>query len=291
MTAGTGFPTALQWLGNALVLLAAGYVVLLATLFVFQRRILFRPDPGPVLMARAEQPGLQEASLATADGLVLTAWYLPPASATAPVVLYLHGNAGHIGHRADRLQRFAAQGWGALFVGYRGYGGNPGTPSEQGLIADAIAGREHLLAGGIAPDRIVVWGESLGSGVATALAQNAPPAGAIVLETPFTSIADIARQRYPYAPVNLLLKDRFDSLARIPAIRAPILIVQGGQDTIVPPAMGRRLLAAATAPAELWLAEQGGHSNLAEFGMVEAAADFLARHLPTAPRPGDTSGP
>jgi fermentation-respiration switch protein FrsA (DUF1100 family) len=267
-------------------LLGLLYLALLAALYLMQRRILFRPDPGPPLVAQAGVAGLEEVRLATADGLDLLAWHLP-GPGEAPVVLYLHGNAGHVGHRGERLRRFALQGWGALLVEYRGYGGNPGGVSEAGLLADAAAGLAWLRAQGVAPGRIVLWGESLGSGVAVQLAAGGAEVAALVLETPFTSIADIARARYPYAPVDLLLKDRFDSLSRIAAVRAPVLVATAGQDSIVPPAMGRALLAGATAPAELWHAEAAGHVNLVEFGLVEAVADFIARHLPAGAKARD----
>jgi fermentation-respiration switch protein FrsA (DUF1100 family) len=281
---GSGAGGVPAWLGPVAIgagLLLALYVALLAALYLMQRRILFRPDPGPPLVELAAVPGLREVRLATADGLSLLAWHLPGPEG-APVVLYLHGNAGHVGHRGERLRRFAAQGWGALMVEYRGYGGNPGQVSEAGLLADAAAGLDWLRARGVEPRRIVLWGESLGSGVAVQLAAGGGAVGALVLETPFTSIADIARARYPFAPVDLLLKDRFDSLARIGAVRAPMLVATAGQDTIVPPEMGRALLGGAQVPAELWHVEAAGHTNLVEFGLVEAVAEFIARHLPAA---------
>ncbi len=269
------------WAGmavGAMAALAALYGLVLATLFVAQRHILFRPDRTPPIAERIGQPGLRAVRVATADGLDLLAWFLPPPTDGAPTVLYLHGNAGHIGYRGERIRRIAAMGWGALFVEYRGYGANPGTPSEAGLHLDAAAGLASLRQGGIAAARIVVWGESLGSGLATALAAR-EAVGAVVLETPYTAIADIARQRYPFAPVDLLLKDRFESLVHMPAIRAPILVAVAGRDRVVPPAMGPMLHAAATAPAELWIAPQAGHNDLLQLGLMEAVADFVRRHL------------
>ncbi|MCC6719440.1 MAG: alpha/beta hydrolase [Acetobacteraceae bacterium] len=271
------------WLAAALAAAAGAYLVLLATLFVAQRQILFRPDRTPPQLARIAEPallarGLAAVRLSTADGLDLLAWFLPPAG-NGPVVLYLHGNAGHIGHRGARLQHFAAIGWGALLVEYRGYGGNPGSPDEAGLAMDAAAGLAALTRRGFAAGRIVVWGESLGSGLATALAAR-HDVGAVVLETPYTSIAALARQRYPFAPVDLLLRDRFDSLVHMPAIRAPVLVAIGGRDPVVPPAMGRALHAAAAGPAELWEAAEGGHNDLLDYGLMAAAQAFVRRHLP-----------
>ena len=196
-----------------------------------------------------------------------------------PVVLYLHGNAGHIGHRTERIRQVAARGWGGLFIEYRGFGDNPGQISEAGLRIDAEAGLAALRQRGVAPQRIVVWGESLGSGLAIGLAAR-HAVGAVILETPYTSIAAIAKQQYPFAPVDWLLKDRFDSLASIAAIRAPILIAVAGRDRVVPPDMGHALHAAASAPVELWVAPEAGHTDLLQFGLMEAMAAFLGRHLP-----------
>ncbi len=271
------------WLAVAAATLAILYGLTLAALYAAQHQILFRPDPASPLTALVGPPRLAELRLTTQDGLNPLAWWLPPAEDGAvgqlPVVLYLHGNAGHIGHRAERVRLVAAQGWGGLFVGYRGYGGNAGQISEAGLRLDAEAGLAALRQRGIAAARIVVWGESLGSGLATGLAAR-HAVGALVLETPYTSIAAIAKQRYPFAPVDLLLKDRFDSLASIAAIRAPILVAVAGRDLVVPPAMGHTLHAAAKATAELWVAPEAGHTDLLRFGLMEAMAAFLARHLP-----------
>ena len=282
-----------HWMVLASATIVALYLLGLFALFAAQRQILFRPDQGRPVARQVEQPGLLEVLIVTADGLDLLAWWLPPAdqrgadqrgadqgeAGQSPVVLYLHGNAGHIGHRAERVRQVAARGWGGLFIGYRGYGGNPGEISEAGLRLDAEAGLAALHQRGIAAGRIVVWGESLGSGLATGLAAR-HAVGAVVLETPFTSIAAIAKQRYPFAPVDLLLKDRFDSMASIAAIRAPVLVAVAGRDRVVPPSMGRALYAAATAPAELWEVAEAGHNDLLQFGLMETMAAFLARHLP-----------
>jgi fermentation-respiration switch protein FrsA (DUF1100 family) len=180
---------------------------------------------------------------ARALGLGLLAWLLPPPG-EGPVLLFLHGNGGHIGHRTERIRRFAAQGWGALLVEYRGYGGTPGTPSEAGLRLDAAAGLAALRGRGIPDGRIVLWGDSLGSGLATWLAAR-ERLGAVVLETPYTSIAAVAKRRYPFAPVEALLRDRFDSLVHMPAIRSPVLVLVGARDVVVPPDMGHAIHAAA----------------------------------------------
>ena len=254
---------------------AALYLLLLGLLFLCQRRILFLPDTAPPDLARVGLAGLRAMDVTTADGLSLLAWYLPPPREAGRVVLYLHGNAGHIGHRVYRLRPMRAGGWGVLLLEYRGYGGNPGRPSEAGLLADARAGLATLRAMGLAAERIVLWGESLGSGLAVRLAAECAVAAAI-LEAPYTSIAELARRRFPFAPVGLLLRDRFDSLRVIGAVRAPVLVLHGARDRIIPLAMGRALFAAAPEPKQLWIAEAAGHVDLVEAGAIEAAGEFVS---------------
>jgi len=252
------------------------YVVLVGSLYALQRHMIFRPSEGPPLLERVGQPGLAEIRVRTEDGLELMAWHLPGREG-APVVLYLHGNGGHVGPRAERVRRIGAMGWGALFVGYRGYGGNPGRADEAGLRRDAAAGLAALQARGVAVQDILVWGESLGSGLATELAAR-HRFGAVVLESPYTSLADIARRQYPFVPINLLLRYRFDSLVHASAIESPVIVLVGERDRTVPPDMGRTILAALRGPAELWSAAEGGHNDLVHFGAMEAVAAFVARH-------------
>jgi fermentation-respiration switch protein FrsA (DUF1100 family) len=249
-----------------------------AALWFLQDRLIYYPDPTPppppVMLGL---PQVETRRLATSDGLEILAWKLP-AQAGAPVVLYLHGNGGSLAHRAERAHRFARQGWGALFVQWRGYGGNPGSPSEDGLALDAEAGLRALQLDGVPRERIVLWGESLGTGVAIRLAEEQPQAmAALVLESPYTSLLALAHLHYPLLPASLLLRDRYDSLSRIASVQAPMLIVQGARDVLVPPAMGRELQAAARAPVELWEAPEAGHNDLGLAGAVEQAARFLGR--------------
>jgi fermentation-respiration switch protein FrsA (DUF1100 family) len=260
---------------------AVVYGLIAAALFLLQRRILFLPDKSHPDLDRVLLPGVRETTVTTADGLTLLAWYLPPARDDGFVVLYLHGNAGHIGHRAYRLGPMRQPGWGVLLLEYRGYGGNPGSPSEAGLLNDARAGLASLRAMGVAPGRVLLWGESLGSGLAVFLAAEQTVA-AVLLEAPYTSISDMARRRYWFVPVNWLLRDRFESSRAIGGVRAPVLVMHGARDTIIPVAMGRAMYDAAPEPKQLWISPAAGHLDLVEHGAVEAAADFVRELKPNS---------
>jgi hypothetical protein len=218
----------------------------------------------------------------TADGLDLLAWFAPPADAAQPVVLYLHGNGGNIAYRSIRFVQMSHLGWGVLLLEYRGYGGNPGTPSEAGLYADARAGYAALRALGIQASRILLWGESLGTGVAVRLATEVD-VGAVLLESPYTSITAVAQRQFPLVPVGWLLRDRFDLLGRIGAVRAPVLVMTGGRDVTVPPAMGQTVFAAANEPKVLWLAADAGHNDLGAAGALDVVQRFVRQHWKASP--------
>lgn len=256
---------------------AAAYAGLVAILYLGQRRLLFHPDKNRPVLGALSALGVREITLLTADGIALSSWYLPP-PADRPVILYCHGNGGHIGYRRTRLARFAAEGYGVLLLEYRGYGGNPGLPCEQGLCTDAAAALDFLGREGIAPGRIALYGMSLGSGVAVQLAA-CREVGAVILEAPYTSIAAAAQVHYPFVPCLWLVRDRFASLAVIERVRAPKLILHGGRDRIVPIRLGRALYERAPEPKEGWFVPEGGHGDLAAFGALDAAVAFLKRHL------------
>ena len=264
-----------------------GYCGVAATLYFAQRRIVFVPDEARPDVVAVAVPGLQAATLRTAGMLDLLAWWLPPRSGARPVVLYFHGNGGNLANRAARLRAFAAAGFGVLMPEYPGYGGNPGAPSERSFYEAAAAALEFLKAQGVSDGRVAVYGESLGTGVA-AWAAAGRRFGALVLESPATSVTALARERYWFLPVDWLVRDPFDTLGRIGRAEAPVLVALGERDRVVPPWMGRAVFAAAPAPKRLWAAAEGSHENLVEFGLIDVVAGFIEGDMAVAaPRPTD----
>ena len=255
------------------------YCAAVGFLALQQRRFLYFPDTTRPVLPATVVPTARTLTVHTEDRLDLLAWLAPPANDAQPVVLYLHGNGGNIGYRAMRFARLSRLGWGVLLLEYRGYGGNPGTISESGLTIDAQAGFAALRGLGFSPERILLWGESLGSGIAARLGSEQKPA-AVLLESPYTSIAAIAKVRYPWVPVDLLLRDRFDTMAVIGKVEAPVFVMHGAHDAIVPLAMGRAVFAAAHGRKALWIAPDAGHVDLVQAGAIEAAGEFVRKTGP-----------
>lgn len=258
------------------------YVMLVVLMYVFQRSFQFYPEsrlPGRVESGVAS---MDEVRFTTIDGLELFAWAQPPSVDGKPWVVIFHGNAGTIAGRAHKARLFLDAGYGVMLVEYRGFGGNPGRPTQAGLFADARAALAHLAEQGIAGKQVVLYGESLGTGVAVAMAHEAARAGnpvaAVLLEAPFSSAADVAAGYYPFLPARLLLKDKFDSLSMVQDIAAPLFIAHGDRDLTVPQPLGRKLFAKAVEPKQaLWL-EGAGHNDLYEHGLGAAALAFLAEY-------------
>jgi uncharacterized protein len=254
------------------------YVVVLVILLALQRQLLFPTDKAPPSLERAGLAGLMESvSVTTADGLTLLAWYHRPPGNQTPLIVLFHGNGGTIEIRAAKAKTYISAGLGVLLLEYRGYGGNPGNPSEAGLYADGRAALAFVAAQGIAPDRVVLLGESLGTGVAVEMAVEQRVA-ALVLEAPYSSIADVAQSHFPWFPVWWLIRDRFDSVAKIARVGVPLFVVHGERDRTIPVRFARTLFAAAAQPKEaMWLSD-AGHDVLALSGVDEAALDFLKRN-------------
>jgi uncharacterized protein len=245
----------------AIAICAALYAIVCIGLYAGQRKILFRCDAAEVDPATL---GLraQTLRLKTDDGETLLAWSFPPAP-ERPLVLYFHGNAGGLDLRAERFRVIAEAGMGLLAIEYRGYASSTGSPSEGGLKLDGEAAYAAAIASGVAPQRIVALGESLGSGVAVALAAR-HKVGALVLDSPYSSIADVAAATYWFVPVRALLRDPFRNDLLIGSVKAPTLIVHGSKDGVVPIRFGEKLFALANQPKEFWRVEGAAHLAMGE---------------------------
>jgi hypothetical protein len=263
--------TLLRFLG----LVALAYLAFAALVWALQRRMQYLPDARAPVIPRGEAgAGLREIELEASDGVRLRAWY---ARGERPLAfLLLHGNAGNRGDRLPWIRALQGTGASVLALDYRGYAGGEGSPSEEGLILDATAGARFLAEqeGGAA----VYVGESLGSGVAVGLAARTPPA-ALVLVSAFPSLVPIARGAYPWLPVGLLMRDRFECASKLARLDVPVLFVHGEADSIVPVEQGRALHDAAAGPKAWWSVPGMEHNDLPYVdlpGFVERLEAFLA---------------
>ena len=264
----------MRHLVTSVIVAAILYGAVLALAFAVQRRIVFQPDTARPLASALAIPELKEVTIRSRGQPPLLAWYLP-APANRPMIAYFHGNGGNLAYRGDRIRSFWQAHLGLMMVEYPGYGGNAGSPSEAGLLAAGRGVLAFLDAQGVQSDRLIFYGESIGSGVATRLATEHPVAG-LILESSYTSVLDIARRTLwgRFLPVQLLLRDRFEQLSLIKNVHAPLLIMQGEKDTIVPPDMGRILFSASNEPKVMWRAPDGGHNNLSQYGAMNRAIAF-----------------
>lgn len=265
------------------------YATMVVVIYGFQRSLLYFPTLSKASRISSRVPDMQEIVFTTEDGLQLFAWYRKTTVSGLPTVVIFHGNAGSLADRGDKARVFLDQGYGVMLVEYRGYGGNPGTPTESGLMADGRAALAALAGFGVGGRDVVLYGESLGSGVATAMAlearQNAAPVAALVLEAPFTSTVDVAMGRYPFLPVRWLMKDKYDSLSRMAEVKVPVLVVHGEKDHTVPVALGKKLFAAANQPKESVWVKDADHSDLYQYGVGARVLEFLARTTAKGPQP------
>ncbi|MDO5494472.1 MAG: alpha/beta hydrolase [bacterium] len=262
------------------ILIAAGLVVLTVGVVIIlgaslQRSLIYFPDradPGP---AHRLLPGAEDLALSTEDGLELTAWLVPPAEGVerGTAVLVAPGNAGNRGGRTSLAAALSERGFTTLLLDYRGYGGNPGSPTEEGLAKDARAAAEALAARGFGPECTLYFGESLGTGVVAALTSTHPPAG-VLLRSPFPSFAAVAKVHYPWLPVDLILVDRFPTLEHLGDSDVPVRVLAGTADTIVPFALSEQTAEGVGHLDEFWVAEGAGHNDSMWFGAL--AADQLA---------------
>lgn len=269
------------------ILVAGAVAVLIVLLLLFaaiwagQRRMMYFPFGGVPSPQEAGLPGAEAITFATADGLTLHGWFTEGSeSSNRPfTVIVFNGNAGNRAFRAPLAAALHHHNIAVLLFDYRGFGGNPGSPTETGLAADARAARAYLTTrADVDPSRIVYFGESLGTGVATTLAAEEPPA-ALILRSPFTSMTDVGQLHYPFVPVKWLLRDRYAASDAIRKVSAPLLVIAGSRDSIIPIAQSRKLFDAAPGPKQFVEIAGANHNDLELLSgpeMIDAIVKFLA---------------
>lgn len=223
------------------------YLAACGAMYFAQRSILFPADTRDVALDVGMVPNASVVEVTTHDNETLKAWWIPPAGAGKPVYLYFQGNAETLANREGRFRLLTAEGEGLLGVSWRGYGGSTGAPSEQGFRQDGIAAYEWLLAQGVAPEQLIIFGESIGTNIALWLSARQDSA-ALVLDSPYTAVYELAQLRYPWLPVELLARDPMDSMLWVDQIDVPTFVFHCTGDGVVPYAMGEELFAALATP-------------------------------------------
>lgn len=269
---------------SALQIILLVYLGLMALIYFKQSSLVFLPEMDRDYRASPTMIGLQftPLKLATTDGETLDGWFVPAKPEARGLVIFFHGNAGNIAHRLDYLRMFHELGLATLIIDYRGYGLSSGSPTEPGTYLDAEAAWRHATQVlGFAPGRIVIFGESLGGAVAASLAAKNRP-GALVLASTFTSVPDMGADLYPMLPIRLLANIRYETLARLPQIACPLLVIHSKNDDIIPFSHGRRLFEAARPPKH-FIEIEGGHNEgfiFSSEGWVRQLNGFLQQALP-----------
>ena len=277
---------AIATLGRTALIALIVVTLLVAVAWIMQRRLIYFPDRSPVPPAGAVIAGAQDVLLTTTDGLDLGAWYVPATGdgdGDGVGVLLANGNAGNRWARADLAQALADAGFATLLFDYRGYGGNPGSPSEASLALDVRAAQRFLVdVRGVLPSKLLYVGESLGAAVVTELATEHPPAG-LLLRSPFVDLASVGKVHYPFLPVGLLLRDRFPVVQQVKDIRIPTTVVYGTADSVVPQEQSERVAAAAAGPVERVVLPGVDHNDPEMYGAtIVNAVTALSRRAVTS---------
>ena len=260
---------------RALLLFAALLLILIVVIWTMQRRLIYFPTGGT---PRAPAEGVEDVALRTEDGLTLAGWFLRGPASPGVTVLVCNGNAGNRAHRLPFAQALTRIGASVLLFDYRGFGGNPGSPSHVGLSRDARAARAYLATRrDVDQSKIVYFGESLGAAVAAELAVMQTPA-ALILRSPFTSLVDVGRHHYRFLPVRWILRDRFSTIDAVNRVRVPTLVIGGSRDTIVPIDQSQRVFDAAAGPKNLIIVPGADHNDEALF-FGEAMMRAIERQL------------
>jgi pimeloyl-ACP methyl ester carboxylesterase len=246
-----------------------------------QQRLLYFPDTRRTTPDEVDLPDVQERELVMRDGARVVTWW-GAAKEGRPTLLYVHGNGGSLATRSERIRKYMAHGYGIVMMTYRGFGGSTGVPNERANVSDAKEVYEALRASGIPASEIVVYGESLGTGVAIQLAAEKEVAG-LILDAPYTSIVDLASLHYPHLPARWLMTDRYESLSAAGGVTAPVLIVHGEADDVIPVEMSARVAAALKGPVQVATFPGAGHSDHYAFGSYDVIYAWLARLFPEKP--------
>ena len=257
-----------------LLILASIYFFILISTYIFQRNLLYHPKEnnyfGDPLTVEIEKVKVN-----TQDRIELLSWYHNKNLNNYKTILFLHGNAGSLENRIHKINHFKDMNVNFLLISWRGFSGNKGKPTEKGLYEDAKSAVAWLKSKGVNENNIIIYGESLGTAVAAEIAQNKNFAG-IILESPFTSMIDAGKNKYPYLPVRLLLKDKYESNKKIKNIKSPILIMHGKVDTLVPFDMGKKMYELANEPKYYYFSEYDDHMMEYNEKLLKVLKDFIS---------------
>ena len=263
-------------LTKLVLFLVVVYLAVAIAMFIGQRKLIYVPDAGGrVTPASVGLADIREIEIPGDDDGHALAWY-GKAAPGQPTLLYFHGNAGSLSSRSERIRKYLARGRGMFMMSYRGYSGAPGAPSEPANVLDGLAAFDALVREGVAASDIIIYGESLGSGVAVQVAAKRKVKG-LILDAPYTSLVDVAAGHYPWLPVRPMIFDRYESAKVIGAVRAPLLVIHGEQDEVIPTRMGRALFALANEPKEIVTFPDAGHADHYMFGSYDAVNGWIDR--------------
>ena len=251
------------------------YLSILILLFVFQRNLMYHPDENNYFGDKLEVE-IEKVNIKTSDNINLVGWFHNKSLDNYKTILYFHGNAGKLENRIYKLNHFKDLDVNFLIIAWRGFSGNEGKPTENNLYIDGNSAIDWLKKKGVVEKDIIIYGESLGTGIATEIAQNKNFAG-LILETPFTSMVEAAKNFYPYIPVGLLLKDKYKNKEKIKNIKVPVLVMHGEADQIVPFWMGKKIFDLANNPKYSYFTEYDDHMMEYDSKLVSALNDFLKR--------------
>ena len=266
----------MNYFTTIILALVSFYVLLLAIVFLFQRNLLYHPSVNNYLKDKItnEPTEIEKVKITTMDNIDLVGWFYNKNIEKFKTILFFHGNAGSLENRTYKLNHFKNLNLNFLIIAWRGFSGNAGKANEVGLYNDAESAIKWLQSKGVTEQNIILYGESLGTGVAIEVAQNKNYAG-IILESPYTSMVNVGKKYYPFFPVSLLLKDKFESYKKIKKVSVPVLVLHGKEDKIVPFSMGKKIYELANEPKFFYFQEYGDHMIDYDAGLLTTLKKFI----------------